>query len=221
MRINLYIAKSSQLSRRSADQAIASSRVRINGIIAKIGDSVDSKDLVTLDNQSIKLPNTNTTIILNKPVGYVCSRSGQGNHTVFELLPKDLQKLQTVGRLDKNSSGLIILSDDGDLAHRLTHPRFAKQKIYEVRLDRTLSVKHQADIDGPGVKLEDGPSRFGLTRLGKDRINWRITMHEGRNRQIRRTFAEQGYQVKALHRTQFDEYSLGKLKTGKFIIADI
>ena len=157
--------------------------------------------------------------MLNKPVGYVCSRNAQakGVKTIYELLPDQYKALKTVGRLDKDSTGLILLTDDGDLAHQLTHPSFAKTKEYIVELDHALAPLHQQMISDFGINLDDGPSQLLLERLNDERTKFNITMHEGRNRQIRRTFAALGYQVKSLHRTTFGSYTLGDLASSKWV----
>jgi len=215
MRINKYVAQATGLSRRSADVAIAEGRVLINGSVPQAGQDVSDHDRVTLDDRAIT-PDVNTmTIMLNKPVGYVCSREGQGSQTVYDLLPKELYRLKPVGRLDKNSSGLLLLTNDGQLAHALTHPSRQKQKVYEVKLDTPLQPLHCQMISDHGVMLEDGPSKFQLERITDDQT-WRITMHEGRNRQIRRTFAALGYDVVTLHRMAFGSYKLADLQSGEY-----
>jgi 23S rRNA pseudouridine2605 synthase len=216
MRINKYVAQATGLSRRTADAAIAEGRVQLNGHAPEAGQDVTDGDTVTLDNRAIT-PDVNTiTILLNKPVGYVCSRAGQGSKTVYDLLPPELHHLKSVGRLDKNSSGLLLLTNDGQLAHELTHPSRQKQKVYEITLDKPLQPLHHQMISDHGVMLEDGPSKFELEKIS-DEKSWRITMHEGRNRQIRRTFAALGYEVVALQRTQFGTYHLDKLTSGSFL----
>lgn len=218
MRLNKFLARASGISRREADDVIASGQVTVNGQTANIGQSIDEQhDAVIYKGQKLTLPTADTTIMLNKPVGYVCSRKRQGDSpTVYELLPKDFQKLKTIGRLDKDSSGLILLSDNGDLAHQLTHPKFAKVKEYTVTLDHPLSALHQQMISDFGISLEDGTSQLILESLNDKRTKFRVTMHEGRNRQIRRTFAALGYQVKTLHRLSFDNYQLGNLEPGQW-----
>lgn len=215
MRLNKYIASSTTLSRRAADATIAAGRVTINGKPAEQGADVSTADIVTLDGKVITPVKTHTTVMLNKPVGYVCSRNGQGAPTIYELLPSELQHLQPVGRLDKDSSGLLLLTDDGDLANQLTHPRYGKTKVYEVILNKPLQPLHHQMISDIGVQLEDGRSQFAITQLERGNTEYQVTMHEGRNRQIRRTFAALGYTVTALHRTHFGPYSLGNTKTGK------
>lgn len=212
MRINKFIAQATGLSRRSADQAISEGRVTVNQQSVKTGTDVNDTDTVVLDNQIIKLPDTMTTIMLNKPVGYVCSRAAQGSRTIYELLPTNLHHLKPVGRLDKDSSGLLLLTDDGDLANRLTHPRYTKEKVYEIELDEPLKPEDKIHME-KGVKLDDGPSKLQITDI-KDR-SFTVAMSEGRNRQIRRTFEALGYEVKILHRINFGDYSLGGLPPGK------
>ena len=212
MRINKYIAQATGHSRRSADKLIEQKQVRVNGELPQPGHDVTDTDTVTLDGQPLSLHDSHTTIALNKPVGYVCSRDGQGSQTIYDLLPVKYTRLKPVGRLDKDSSGLILLTDDGDLAHKLTHPSFEKTKVYDVVLSRALTEADQQAIK-TGIALEDGISR--LTLNGAERT-WTVYMHEGRNRQIRRTFEAAGYQVTGLHRVEFGEYILEDLKPGEY-----
>jgi len=235
MRINQYIATATGLSRRAADKAINGGRVTVNGRLASTGQQIDLSDDVRLDNRSITPVTKIQTIILNKPTGYVCSRNGQGSQTIYDLLPGELHNLKPVGRLDKDSSGLLLLTNDGKLAHQLTHPSFAKEKVYEVTLSKPLRLDDKAKIE-TGVQLEDGlsvlrlrskeqgarsrPKNFGtLTPYSISLIStYEVRMAEGRNRQIRRTFAALGYKVTELHRIQFGPYSLDELPSGKYKI---
>ena len=219
MRLNKFIAHATGISRREADELIRTGNVVVNGKAVDLGCDINpDDDTVTVNNQLVKLPTEHTTIMLNKPVGYVCSRNAQarGVKTIYGLLPDQYKALKTVGRLDKDSTGLILLTDDGDLAHQLTHPSFAKTKEYIVELDHALAPLHQQMISDFGINLDDGPSQLLLERLNDERTKFNITMHEGRNRQIRRTFAALGYQVKSLHRTTFGPYTLGDLASGKW-----
>ena len=221
MRLNKFIAHATGMARREADEAISNGRISINGKVANIGQDVDRQsDIVKLDGKQIILPATTTVIMLNKPIGYVCSRNAQAKDakTVYELLPSGLRQLKTIGRLDKDSSGLILLTDDGDMAHKLTHPSFAKTKEYIIELDHPLAPLHQQMIADFGINLTDGPSKLLLERLNDKRTKFRVIMHEGRNRQIRRTFAAMGYQAVSLHRISFGHYQLGDLKSGNYKI---
>lgn len=207
-RLNKYIAQHTETSRRGADDIIAAGRVTVNGLPAAPGQLITEQDMVSIDNTTLR-PSKQpiTTILLNKPVGYVCSRNGQGSKTIYELLPANLVHLNSVGRLDKQSSGLLLMTNDGQLANELTHPRYQKIKIYEVALDKPLQPLHQQMISDYGLTLDDGLSKFQIERLDGDR-QLVVTMHEGRNRQIRRTFNALGYEVAKLHRIVFGNYRL-------------
>jgi 23S rRNA pseudouridine2605 synthase len=210
MRINKFVALATGMSRRAVDEAIANGRVLINDRVARVGQEVTNQDRVRLDSKELA-PAVIQTIILNKPVSYVVSRDGQGSQTIYDLLPAKYHNLKPVGRLDKDSSGLLLLTNDGKLANELTHPSHQKQKVYEIELDKPLDAKDQKAIE-QGVELEDGISSFQLKGNG---TNWTVVMSEGRNRQIRRTFESLGYRVTHLHRTQFGPYLLQDLQIGK------
>jgi 23S rRNA pseudouridine2605 synthase len=229
MRLNKFIAHSAGLSRREADDAIERGRVKVNGAVASLGTQVNPSDIVILDGVTIGAQSNYTYLLLNKPVGYVCSRRAQGDApTIYSLLPQRYNVLKTVGRLDRESSGLIMLTDDGDFAHRMTHPSFSKTKVYEVELDQPLAPLHQQMISDHGIDLDDGKSRFtvtsaepGIAPLPSSIIRhpshmYEVHMQEGRNRQIRRTFAALGYTVTRLHRTTFGPYTLTNEKPGEF-----
>lgn len=223
LRLNKHLALSLGVSRREADNLISQKSVKINGELATLGARFSEGDVITVNNKKIADKTAYQYIILNKPVRYVCSRKQQGDHpTIYDLLPAEYRNLKTVGRLDRDSSGIILLSNDGDFAYRMTHPSFNKVKIYNVRLENNLTPLHQQMISDYGVTLEDGVSKLHLERMNEtDRKSWIVTMHEGRNRQIRRTFKALGYTVMKLHRTNFGNYSLGDIPSGKFKIVDM
>ncbi len=215
-RLNKYIATNFGVSRREADILIQKGAVRINGKVAEIGQRIAENDKVTLNGDEVTQQEL-IYIALNKPTGYVCSRKRQGDvPTIYELLPNDLQNLKSVGRLDKDSSGLILLTNDGDFAYQMTHPKFHKTKKYHVTIDRSLEPLHQQMIADFGINLPDGISQMALVRLDDERKCWDVTLHEGRNRQIRRTFDALGYKVVALHRYQFGKFSLSDLEPGRW-----
>lgn len=218
VRLNKFIAQSTGLSRRAADQAIADGRVTVNGTLPSAGQQITDDDHITLDGSQIDARQPLRTILLNKPVGYIVSRNGQGGRTIYDLLPAELHHLKPVGRLDKLSSGLLLLTNDGDLAAELTHPRNHKVKLYQVKLSKPLAPLHRQMIQEFGIKLEDGVSRMQLERLGDDGQQWQVTLHEGRNRQIRRTFEALGYNVLRLNRSQLGPYTLpADVDRGSFI----
>ena len=218
MRINKHLAQATGMSRRAADTVIEAGRVRVNGQIPVPGQQISPLDHVTLNDKPIRLSDQRiTTIMINKPIGYVCSRNGQGSLTIYDLIPARLHDLKPVGRLDKNSSGLLLLTNDGQLAYELTHPRFQKTKIYKVAVSPVLQPLHRQMISDYGIMLDDGLSRLQLERINdNDDSNWKVTMSEGRNRQIRRTFEALGYKVVKLHRTALGPYQLGDLKSGTY-----
>lgn len=219
MRINQFVAKATGVSRRRADKIIDLGLITINDLPANAGSQVQDSDTVKYRSKVLKIQTTQT-VMLNKPVGYVCSRNGQGSQTIYSLLPPELHHLKPVGRLDKDSSGLLLLTNDGKLAHELTHPSFKKEKVYEVKLDKNLSENDFEIITKQGVQLEDGPSKFKLDFINDRNDIWKVTMSEGRNRQIRRTFEKLGYDVIKLHRTKFGKFSLGQLALGDHELVD-
>ena len=251
IRLNKFLAERLGLSRREADDVISAGKVTVNGETAKLGVRIDKNSRVCYNNIIVPFDTEYLYLAFNKPIGYVCSRRAQGSApTLYELLPSEYQKLKTVGRLDKDSSGLILLTNDGDFAFQMTHPKFHKEKIYEVELDRPLEPLHQQMISDYGVMLDDGPSKFtvirnegkpsdsrafattgaideaspvttGASEEARESLSlpsYIVTLSEGRNRQIRRTFAALGYRVTALHRTQFGKYQLSGLEPGKYVI---
>ena len=216
-RLNKFVALALGVSRRQADELIEQGKVTVNGQPATLGQRVTTTDIIRYGNKPLTAQ-SHQLILLHKPVGYLCSRASQGGvPTIYELLPKDLHHLKPVGRLDKDSSGLILLTNDGDFAHQMTHPSFYKIKRYLVTLDQPLQPLHRQMINDFGVQLPDGPSRLTLERQhDSDDHRWIVQMSEGRNRQIRRTFAALGYTVIKLHRTDFGNYTLGDIKRGEF-----
>lgn len=217
LRLNKFLAERLGVSRREADDLIASGKVLVNDKPAVLGARIDKNDKVCYNNKIVKFDNEFLYIAMNKPVGYVCSRRAQGDApTLYDLLPEKYQKLKTVGRLDKDSSGLILLTNDGDFAFEMTHPKFHKEKIYKVELDRDLSPLHQQMISDYGIDLEDGKSKFTVIREEEfdDRKHFMVVLNEGRNRQIRRTFQAVGYRVVKLHRIAFGKFELKELKPG-------
>ena len=248
LRLNKFLAERLGVSRREADELIATGKVTIDGQPAVIGNKIDSKSKICYNNKTIPFNIEFIYLAFNKPVGYVCSRHAQGSApTIYEILPKKYHKLKTVGRLDKDSSGLILLTNDGDFAYQMTHPKFHKEKVYEVELDKPLEPLHQQMISDYGVMLDDGPSKFTVIKseLAKpsssgrssrpssrgsslsprsdcgfpskevSQARYTVILTEGRNRQIRRTFAALGYKVTKLHRTQFGKYELNGLNPGE------
>lgn len=215
-RLNKYLALVLGISRREADDLIADGKVLINNKPVILGAGVSDDDTISVSGKLIQSKPAHRYIAFHKPAGYVCSRKAQGdNPTIYSILPANMAALKPVGRLDKDSSGILLLTNDGDFAHQMTHPSFRKTKIYQVELSAPLEPLHQQMISDYGVEIGDGTSKLGLERNDDSRTVWTVTMAEGRNRQIRRTFAALGYDVTQLHRTTFGPYTLGELAPGK------
>jgi 23S rRNA pseudouridine2605 synthase len=214
VRVNQYVAQATGVARRAADTLVAAGRVKINDSPAVPGSQVESSDTVMLDNRTLTLPTEYTYVLLHKPVGYVTSRARQGTDpTIYSLLPEKFHALVPAGRLDRDSSGLLLLSDDGPYIHRLTHPKFTKRKVYELTLTKPLDGAAITKLQ-QGVELDDGISHLTIEHARGRRVA--VSLTEGRNRQIRRTFGALGYTIDTLHRTEFGSYQLGRLPPGQW-----
>jgi 23S rRNA pseudouridine2605 synthase len=225
VRINRFIATYTDFSRRKADSLVESGQVAVNRKTAHNGMDVSSADVIVIEGKRlVPIRKALSTIMLHKPIGYVCSREGQGAPTVYGLIPKGLHHLKVAGRLDKDSSGLVIMTSDGQLLQKLTHPSNNKQKIYRVTLSRPLK---KDDIQKLKSGINIGDARLSklivkaidttTTEANQKTYLYQVTMNEGRNRQIRRSFEALGFKVSSLHRTKIDKYTLGSLKSGNFI----
>ncbi len=214
MRLNKYIASTTSLSRRAADDVIKNDRVRVNGAMPTPGYDTKEDDEITLDGKVLAPPTEETIVLaLNKPLGYVCSRRGQGSKTVYELVPKEYSALNLIGRLDKDSSGLILFTNDGSLIQEFSHPSKNTLKVYEVALNKSLS-KQDIERLKEGIPVRDYISKLDVKPMS-EKMSYRITMQTGKNRQIRKTFIELGIDVVALKRIQIGDYTLGSLELGK------
>lgn len=205
MRLNKFVAQATGLSRREADEAIEQNRIALNGKPVRLGVQVEDSDDVKLDGKSLKRQ-AYQYLLLNKPIGYVSSRKQQDSKpTIYSLIPEEFHHLKPAGRLDADSHGLMLLTNDGDYANQLTHPSTQKTKTYIAKLHKPLTIDDKIAIEA-GLQLDDGISSFKIKNLSDGRL--RISMHEGRNRQIRRTFIALGYEVVDLCRTGFGNYSI-------------
>lgn len=216
MRIQKFIALNTNFSRRAAEKLIDERRVKLNGkIIAEQGVKIEPGDSVKIDNKLIKPVQKKITIMLNKPKGYVTTKSDEkGRQTVMDLIP--YKDLIPVGRLDKDTEGLLLFTNDGDLAYNLTHPKFEHEKEYEVKLRDPLSKENKEKLE-KGVRIDGrrtAPCK--ITKLKEKECN--ITIHEGRKRQIRRMFEVVDNKVIYLKRTRIGKLKLGTLELGKFKI---
>ena len=213
MRLNRFLAAAGVGSRRHCDELIAAGRVAINGqICTNFSAQPATRDHVKVDGKLVRVDPL-LTILLNKPAGFVSTRKDvHSRDTIFDLLPKKFSRLFNVGRLDAQTEGLILLTNDGDLAQRLTHPRYKIEKEYEVTLDRpwdaTLAPKLLSGIflDGQRAKIAR------LHSITSNRL--RVILRQGINRQIRHMFHEIGYDVKRLVRVRTGNLRLGDLPRG-------
>lgn len=220
MRINKYLAEYGVASRRHADDMIVSGRVKINGVIATLGADVNEEDVVFVDEQPIvKSEKKELYYIMNKPKGVVCTLSDdRGRKTVIDLLPENMERVFPVGRLDYATEGLLILTNDGDLAFRLTHPKNEIPKTYLARIEGTLTEKDLNPIRS-GVEL-DGvltkKCKAHIVETNKSYTKVHITITEGRNRQVRRMFEAIGKNVEFLKRISIGNLKLMGLNRGEY-----
>jgi 23S rRNA pseudouridine2605 synthase len=216
MRINRFLASAGLGSRRAVEELILKGRVTINGQpVSNLATQVQPGDAVKVGRRLIE-SNEAFTVVLNKPAGYVCSASDeQGKQTVFELLPPDWPRLFHVGRLDKESEGLLILTNDGDLANELMHPRYKVEKEYEVTLDRPWESRLTPKLL-KGVHVEGG--RASAAHVGHEGPSFlRLVLTQGINRQIHKMLWRVGnYNVKRLKRVRIGRISITGLGPGQF-----
>ncbi len=211
MRLNAYLARAGVASRRRADELIRAGRVRVNGAPGELNTVVGKRDLVEVDGARAQLQRL-AYVLLHKPAGAVTTaRDPQGRRTVVELVP-DEPRVVPVGRLDADTTGALLLTNDGDLAHRLAHPRYGVPKVYEAEVEGSPSRDALARLRA-GVELEDGVTApAGLRSLGPGRIE--LTLHEGRKHQVKRMCAAVGLPVRRLHRSRYAGLSLDGLRAG-------
>ena len=211
MRLNAWLARAGVASRRKSDELIKAGRVTVNGRLGELNTFVGADDDVRLDGQPLKRQRL-AYVLMHKPSGVVTTASDpQGRPTVVGLVGHP-SRVVPVGRLDAETTGALLLTNDGELAHRLAHPRYEVDKVYEVVAERPLR-DDQLERLRRGVELDDGPTRPAeVRRLGRDRIE--VTLHEGRNRQVRRMLEAVGDRVVRLHRSRYGPLSLGGLEPG-------
>jgi 23S rRNA pseudouridine2605 synthase len=215
MRLAKYLAHAGVASRRSAETMIAGGRVSVDGeIVTDPARDVDEDSGVEVDGRPVAGPEPRVCYALNKPVGVVSTaRDTHGRPTVLELVPDARLRLYPVGRLDADSGGLILLTNDGELANRLTHPSFQVAKTYRARLGGGVLEAGALEALRGGVELDDGPTAPArVRRVGAELIE--LTIREGRNRQVRRMCAAVGHPVLELWRVGFGPLALDGLKPG-------
>jgi 23S rRNA pseudouridine2605 synthase len=220
VRLQKFLAEAGVASRRASEQIILEGRVRVNGeIVRQLGSKIDpEQDKVDLDGKPVR-SKRKLYLALHKPRGCVCSRKDEhGRPTVFDLLPKEWLNLHTVGRLDFASEGLLFLTNDGEFALRLTHPRYGVRKRYlatvEGRVDDAMLRLLEKGVWHDGEQLKAERARLASTSGSQCVVE--LELAEGKNREVRRMFESQGLTVRRLLRTQIGKIKLGELKTGRW-----
>jgi 23S rRNA pseudouridine2605 synthase len=215
MRLNRYLAQSGVASRRAVEEIILEGRVTVNGAVCtELSRQVAPTDSVKVDGKLVR-PTEPIYVLLNKPVDYVTTRSDDRSRpTIYQLLPKNFHQLAHVGRLDIDSEGLLILTNDGDLTLHLTHPRYKVPKEYLVTLDREFEMADVPKVKR-GVYLVEGRARFdSFTKLNSRQV--RVILTQGLTRQVRRVFAAIGYKVRRLQRTRIGPLFDTALRPGEY-----
>lgn len=222
IRLQKYLAQSGVASRRASEHLIRDGRIAVNGtVVTTLGTRITpGRDIITTDGVPVAPASSHRTIRLYKPRGYICSASSQQGKTVFSLLNDIDERLFPVGRLDKDSEGLLLLTNDGELANRLTHPRYTHHKCYRVTVSGSIDdsvlqkLNHPMTLDGYCIR----PARVSVEchRRNSGKTVLRVELQEGRNRQIRNMCAATGLTVHRLVRTQLSALTLGTLKPGQW-----
>lgn len=220
MRLNQAIALTGYCSRRNADDLIAAGKVKVNGkTVLDFSFQVDpERDHLNISGKDLSIRH-HIYVVMNKPPGVITTMSDEnGRETVIDLLPEKLKTLRPVGRLDMYSEGLLLLTNDGDLAQRLTHPSMHLPKTYEIKVKKAVTDAHLRKMES-GVLLEDGmtlPAKVKVIERNNSYTEFQISITEGRNRQLRRMCAQLGYTVVRLRRTGIGRLQLGLIPTGSW-----
>jgi 23S rRNA pseudouridine2605 synthase len=213
MRLNAYLARAGVASRRKADELIKAGRVTVNGEPGQLNTFVQSHDRVELDGERVELQPL-TYVLLHKPAGAVTTaRDPHGRRTVVELVDHPA-RVVPVGRLDADTTGALLLTNDGELAHRLAHPRYEVEKVYEAEVEGNPSDEALEQL-GNGIELDDGPtSPAQARRVASGRVE--LSIHEGRKHQVKRMLAAVGHPVTRLHRSRYAGLTLEGLEPGQW-----
>lgn len=221
MRLNKFLAKSGIASRRAADLLIQQGMIAVNGVtVTQLGVIVNEEsDKVTFDNKPVTISNEYIYLLVHKPSGYIVTCKDNFNRPIIiDLVNKYKKIVKPVGRLDYNSSGLIILTNDGEFAFRLSHPRYEIDKKYLIKCEGNISDEGIIKLED-GIELHDGltsPASIELVSRNNNYSRFYIIIHEGRKRQIRRMCAAIGLKVVALKRISIGNLELGNLKSGRY-----
>jgi 23S rRNA pseudouridine2605 synthase len=213
MRLNAYLARAGVASRRSSDELIKAGRVTVNGEPGQLNTFVQRRDRVELDGERVELQPL-AYVLLHKPAGAVTTaRDPQGRRTVVDLVDHPA-RIVPVGRLDADTTGALLLTNDGELAHRLAHPRYKVEKVYEAEVEGDPSVDALEQLRA-GIELDDGPTSAAHARgLAPGRVE--LAIHEGRKHQVKRMLAAVGHPVTRLHRSRYAGLTLEGLEPGQW-----
>ncbi len=220
MRIQKFLSRAGVASRRKAEAMVLEGRVRVNGtVVTELGTKVEtSRDRVEVDGTPVRLPDT-LWIRFHKPAGVLCTAEDtHGRRTIYDLLPREHSSLRYVGRLDLDTEGLLLLTNDGDVANRLQHPRYQVEREYDVSVHGVPSKEDITRLRG-GVMLDDGlarPVRLEVGAPAEDSGNLTLVMAEGRKREVRRLMYAVGYPIVSLRRVRFGPVELGDLAVGEW-----
>ncbi len=218
-RLNKFIASSGACSRRKADEYIENGKVKVNGkVITELGFQVSKKDKVTLEGKPVK-PETLTYIRYYKPAGYITTASDEkGRKTIYDALPEEVRTLRPIGRLDKDSTGLLLMTNDGDLINQLSHPTLKVPKVYRVCAEGKLNLNDLTVME-KGIEIEEGKIAYAYASIiefeGKNTV-LEIVLFQGLNRQIRKMLDFLGHPVISLKRISVGPIDLSGLKKGQF-----
>jgi 23S rRNA pseudouridine2605 synthase len=213
MRLNAYLARTGVASRRGADELIKRGRVRVNGVTGELNTFVKEGDVVDLDGRLL-VPQRIAYVLLHKPAGVVTTASDpHGRPTVVDLVEHE-SRVVPVGRLDADTTGVLLLTNDGELAHRLAHPRYEVEKVYEADVEGEPSDDALARLEN-GIELDDGPTAPArVRRLGPSRVE--LAIHEGRKHQVKRMLEAVGHPVAHLHRSRYAGLTAAGVEPGQW-----
>ena len=215
MRLQKYIASAGVCSRRAAEEYIKNGRIKVNGkVVCELGVKVTSKDVVLVDNKKIKLEENKIYLMLNKPIGYITTMKDEYNRKCVKDLIKEKERVFPLGRLDKDTTGLLILTNDGDFANKVMHPSKEIYKTYIAKIDKDIKSEDIQKLQN-GVDIGDFiTSKAKVKEINNKTIEVKIC--EGKNREVRRMFDALGYKVLKLHRSKIGNLDIDNLQIGKY-----
>lgn len=220
VRLQKYLAEAGVASRRKCEELIAQGKIEVNGQIVTVpGTKINGSEIIKVDGREIRQEQRKVYVLLNKPAGYISTAKDQfSRKTVLDLVSTVKERIYPVGRLDYDTSGLIMLTNDGELANQLTHPKHEMQKVYRVMIEGTMSEEEMATIK-TGVTIEDyktAPANVKIIDTSKKDSIIELSIHEGKNRQIRKMFDALGHTVLRLKRIAIGPLTIEGLEEGKW-----